>query len=120
MYKSTIFKMVEFDIDHRRRLVRSVIEYIDGIFVANINMLAGTGNGYLDIKTKISEMSYLKEGFGHKYSVRFFNPSGKNYDDWIKAKDYLRNTFNYIFNENIDVAIFEEDDRIEFEIVSKF
>lgn len=120
MYKSTIFKIAEFDLDHRRRLVKNVIDYVDGIFVANINMLAGTGNGYLDIKTKISEMSYLKSGFGFKYSIRFFNASGENYDIWIKAKDYLRNTFNYIFNGNIDVAIFEEDDKIEFEIVSKF
>ena len=120
MYKSTIFKIAEFDLDHRRRLVKNVIDYVDGIFVANINMLAGTGNGYLDIKTKISEMTFFKYGFGYKYSVRFFNPSGKTYDDWIKAKDYLRNTFNYIFNGNIDVAIFEEDDKIEFEIVSKF
>lgn len=119
MHKSTVFKMTEFDLDHRRRLVHSVIQYVDGIFVANINMLAGTGNGYLDIKTKISEMP-LFFGFGYKYSIRFFNASGRNYDTWIKAKDYLRNTFNYIFNGNIDVGIFEEDDKIEFEIVSKF
>ncbi len=109
-----------FDIDYRKTLVLDIIEKIDSLLNGDVIMNSGEGNPRIELNTKIVEMTHLKDGFGYMYSVRFLNPNGKNYDIWIMAKDQLRNTFNYIFNGDIDVAIFEEKNKLEFEIVSKY
>ena len=103
-----------FDKASRKEIVRDILAaFQEKVDASNTVILAS-----------YESMDYLKDGFGFKFKIYIGGPDSEKKDkadDFFKIKDYLGNIFGYLFNGQLSVASWVDENNFEaeYEIVSE-